>query len=251
MDWGRAKTILILSFLILNILLAFQLVTSRADLLEFEANNSGVAEELQKLVKLKNIQVPADIPKDVPKLREIVVKFDESLAVDAPKPLAAPLRFDPLINRSGFKDMLAKTGIPRTEAYEYDPVGSTGGTYVFQQMYGRLPMFDVQLKLVEQGGLVGSYTQSYVEVQPQGEGGGVKEQKVITAYIALRRLIENYLPNGSVIRGVQLGYHEQISNSQTRNMWPSWRVSLGNGLTYYVHALNGAVEEPLNPKSRQ
>ncbi|CAG7654061.1 two-component system regulatory protein YycI [Paenibacillus allorhizosphaerae] len=245
MDWGRAKTILILSFLLLNAVLGFQLWSSRSDLLDLEANPSGAAEEIQRLLKSKNIQVPADIPKDVPKLKEIVAKFDDKLTPGKPMLLQTPFKFDPLINKGAIRDVLSKTGIAKIEAYQWDPMESMNGNYVFHQMYGNLPMFEVQIELYEKSGMISTYRQGYVEVQSEGDQ---KEQKVISAYIALRSLIENFLPSGSIITGVQLGYHGQVYNSQTLNMWPSWRVTLANGDQYFVHAFNGAVEEPQRNK---
>lgn len=245
MDWGRAKTILILSFLLLNAVLGIQLWTSRSDMLDLETNPSGAAEEIQRLLKSKNIQVPADIPKDAPKLKEIVAKFDDKLTPGKPISLQTPFKFDPLINKGTIRDVLGRTGIAKFEAYQWDPMKSVNDAYVFHQMYGNLPMFEVQIELYEKNGLISSYRQGYVEVQSEGDQ---KEQKVISAYIALRTLIENFLPSGSVITGVQLGYHGQVYNSQTLNMWPSWRVTLANGDQYFVHAFNGAVEEPQRNK---
>lgn len=152
MDWSRAKTILIMSFLLLNIVLGIQLWSSRADILELEANQSATAEELQRLVKSKNIQVPADIPKELPRLKEIVVKFDENLTPEEPIPLKTHFKFDPLINKGSFKDVLGRTGIAHAGEYQFDPMTSLGGTYVFHQMYRSLPMFEVQLELIEENG---------------------------------------------------------------------------------------------------
>jgi len=247
MDWGRAKTILILSFLLLNIILAVQLGSSRSDLLnDFGTNPEAQAqEELQRLMKLNNIQLPSDIPKETPKLKEIVAKFDERSNPDKAMMLTSPFKFDPLINKGTFKDMLAKTGIPYTESYQFDPVASRTGAYVFHQLYGSLPMFEVQLELLEKDGVVTSYKQGYVEVQSEDVQ---KEQTVISPYVVLASLIENYLPPGSVITGVRLGYHGQVYNSQTMYMVPSWRVSLSGGDPYFIHAINGAVEAPQNKR---
>ncbi|WP_284643000.1 two-component system regulatory protein YycI [Paenibacillus silviterrae] len=241
MDWSRAKTILIFSFLLLNVVLAFQLWSSRSDLLELEANPSTAVEEVQRLLKSKNITVPVDLPKDVPRLKEIVARFDESIPPDRMNALKTPFRLNPLISGKGtVKDVMSRTGIPKADSYQFDPVMSGNGTYIFNQMYGNLPMFEVQLKLTEKNGQIVSYSQGLVEVQPESEQ---KEQKVISPYIALRSLIETYLPAGSVITSVQLGYHGQVFNSQQLYMIPYWRVSLGNGdLPYFVHAFTGAVD---------
>jgi regulatory protein YycI of two-component signal transduction system YycFG len=79
-------------------------------------------------------------------------------------------------------------------------------------------------------------------VQPESGQKAQKEQKVISPYVALRSLIEYYLPEGSVVTSIRLGYHGQEYNSQTMYMVPYWRVSLGSGEVYFVHAFNGAVE---------
>ncbi|MCZ8517633.1 two-component system regulatory protein YycI [Paenibacillus filicis] len=248
MEWGRAKTILILSFLLLNVVLGVQLWSSRSDLLDLEASTSGAAaQELQRLLKSKNIQVPADIPKDVPKLKEIVAKFDEKLTPGLPVTLAAPFKFDPLISKSSGKDLMVRAGIPKADSYQFDPALSSNGKFVFHQLYGGFPMFEVQLELIEKNGLIAAYKQGFVEIKAEGDQ---KEQKVISPYTALQTLIENYLPAGSVITGVKLGYHGQMYNSQTLNMWPSWRVTIGNssGDVYFVHAFSGAVEGPQKNK---
>lgn len=246
MDWARTKTILILSFLLLNVVLGIQLWSSRSDLLDLETNPSGAAmEELQRILKSKNIQVSANIPKDVPKLREVVAKFDENLAPDTLVALPRPFKFNPLINKGSYDDLLGRNVIPYMDSYQFDPITSLNDTYVFHQLYGALPMFEVKLELIEKNGMVSGYRQGYVEVQSEGDQ---KEQKVISPYIALRSLSENYLPDGSVITGVKLGYHGQVYNSQTLYMVPSWRISLGNGDLYFVHAFNGAVEEPRKNK---
>ncbi|MCS7463081.1 two-component system regulatory protein YycI [Paenibacillus doosanensis] len=247
MDWGRAKTILILSFFLLNMVLGYQLWTTRSDLLEFDANTASAAEEIQKLIKSKNIQISTEIPKDVPKLKEIVVNFDDKYTSNQLIPLETPFKYSPLLSRSGARETAPKTGIPNMDKYQYDPILSTNGTYVFHQLYGSLPMFEVRLELKEQDGMIVGYRQGYAEVKPESDQ---KEQKVISPYMVLRSLIENYFPSGTVVTSIKLGYHGQVFNSQTMFMVPYWRVTIGNGEDdiYYVHALNGAVDPPQRNK---
>ncbi|TDF94388.1 two-component system regulatory protein YycI [Paenibacillus piri] len=244
MEWGRAKTILIVSFLLLNLVLGLQLWTTRSDLLEFDANTASAAEEIQKLMKSKNIQLSAEIPKEVPRLQEIEVRFDQKMKTDKPNVLAEPFKYSPLLSRGPTKDAAAKSAIPYMDSYQYDPVLSMNGVYVFHQLYRSLPMFEVKLKLFEQNGLIVSYEQGYVQVTSEGDQ---KEQKVISPYTVLRSLIETYFPSGTVVSSIKLGYHGQVFNSQTMFMVPYWRV-VGNGEIYYVHALNGAVEPPQRNK---
>jgi len=247
MDWGRAKLILILSFFMLNVVLGYQLWTTRSDLLEFDANTASAAEEIQRLLKSKNIQVSAEMPKEIPRLKEFVVQFDEKMKSDKRIPLGTPFKYSPLLSRGSPKDTAAKAVIPNLDAYQYDPVLSVNGVYVFHQLYNSVPMFEVKLELNEENGLITSYSQGYVEVQSESDQ---KEQKVISPYTVLRSLIETYFPSGSVVTSIKLGYHGQVFNSQTMFMVPYWRVVLGNGDgdIYYVNALNGAVELPQKNK---
>jgi regulatory protein YycI of two-component signal transduction system YycFG len=245
MDWGRAKMILILSFFLLNIILGYQLWTTRSDLLEFDANTASAAEEIQRLIKSKNIQISAELPKEVPRLKEIVVRFDEKVRPDKEIILDTPFKYSPMLSKSSQKDAAARAVIPNIDQYQYDPILSANGRYVFHQLYGTLPMFEVKLELIEQNGMIVAYQQAYVEDQSPGDQ---KEQKVISPYTVLRSLIETYFPSGTVVSSIKLGYHGQEFNTQTRFMVPYWRVSLGNGDNYYVQAFNGAVEPPQKNK---
>jgi regulatory protein YycI of two-component signal transduction system YycFG len=247
MDWGRAKMILILSFFLLNIVLGYQLWTTRSDLLEFDANTASAAEEIQRLIKSKNIQISAELPKEAPRLKEIVVRFDEKGSSDKQVMLATPFKYSPMLSKSSQKDAAARAQIPNFDKYQYDPILSANGTYVFHQLYGTLPMFEVRLELIEQNGLIVAYRQEHVDDQSPGDQ---KEQKVISPYTVLRSLIETYFPSGTVVSSIKLGYHGQDYNTQTRFMVPYWRVSLGNGDNYYVHAFNGAVEPPQKNKKQ-
>jgi regulatory protein YycI of two-component signal transduction system YycFG len=243
MDWSRAKTILIFSFMFLNLILGYQLWTSRSVQLQAVVDASGALEEIKHLARSKNIELPRELPKDAPKLSEIVARVDENLKSDRQIPVQTPFPYNPLLNKGMTKDSQVKKTIPHFDAYQYDPVESREGVYVFHQLYETLSMFDVKLELFEQNGQIRAYKQTFVEVQSEGEQ---KEQKVIPMHIALRSLIENYLPNDSVITSMKLGYHGQVYNSTMMYMVPSWRVALANGDVYYIHALNGAVEVPLN-----
>lgn len=241
MDWGRAKTILILSFLFLNIILGFQLWESKSKQTELAADTSGIAVELDRALRSKNIRIAQEIPKDVPKLKEITVKFDESIKSNEKIPLKTATTITNILSKGAVKSDQSQQEIPRLKNYQFDAVASKDGEYHFNQIYSQLPMFDVKLRLFEKNGEITSYQQSFVEVE---SGGEQKEQTVIPAHIAVRSLVEKYLLEGSVITDVRLGYHGQLYNSQMQFMIPSWRVAIDNGDIYYVQAFNGAVDEP-------
>jgi regulatory protein YycI of two-component signal transduction system YycFG len=241
MDWGRAKTILILSFLFLNMILGLQLWESKSKQKELTTDTSGVLEELKQVLQSKNIRLAEELPKEVPKLREITVKFDESIKASEKTQLRTPTTRASVLGKTLGKDSTARSEIPRMDSYRLDAVASRDGVIIFNQLFSQLPMFEVKLELFEQGGEITSYRQAFVEVE---SGGDQKEQTVIPAHKAIRSLVEKYLLEGSVITDVQLGYHGQLYNSQTQFMIPTWRVAIDNGDIFYVQAFNGAVDEP-------
>ena len=80
MNWSRAKTILICSFLMLNMILGFQLwSTNRSNQTEISLDTSGTIEELNRALHSKNIRLADELPTDVTKLKVITVKKDDSI----------------------------------------------------------------------------------------------------------------------------------------------------------------------------
>ncbi|WP_409343647.1 two-component system regulatory protein YycI [Paenibacillus sp. MBLB4367] len=240
MDWGRAKTILIVSFLFLNVLLGYQLWVTRFSQTYSETDTASIIEETNKLLAIKNIRVLADVPKDTPKLGQITVKLPEKYRDAKKVTLQQPIKYVNLISRSGLKEVIAKLPVENATAYKLDTALSRDDEYVFYQMMTDMPLFDATLHLYGQKGEINGFKQTKVEVQ---SGGEHKEQKVISAYTAIRSLAEN-LPEGSVIADVRLGYHGQQFDSETQVLLPTWRVVLAEGGPYYVQAFNGELERP-------
>jgi regulatory protein YycI of two-component signal transduction system YycFG len=239
MDWGRAKTVLIMSFLILNLLLAYQMWVTRWDPAILTTDMSGIKDETNKLLASKNIKVMITIPKEVPKLRQISVKFANGTDMDTVIYLDTPIHYSHLKNKSSLRELADKAGIANAASYELDESAGKEGLYQFDQMVNHVPMFDIYLQLISKNAEITGYKQAFVEVQSDIEQ---KPQKVISAYTALRSLAENYLPKGSVITDIRLGYHGQRFDSETHPMLPFWRVVLDKGDPYYVQAFSGAVE---------
>ncbi|WP_052339604.1 two-component system regulatory protein YycI [Gorillibacterium massiliense] len=244
MDWGRAKTVLILSFLLLNALLGYQLFINR-DQAGGQSDAARVKEDTLKLLEVKQIQLKVEsIPKQTPKLRAFYYK--EVLNAQEPVELSEPIGSGTLIGRNVLKAEMEKAGIVNYDRYRIDASTSKPGMKVYDQLHDDLPIFDVSLVLLEDNNKITGYKQTYVEVQSGGES---KEQKVISAYTALRSVAENSLKNDSVVTDIRLGYHGQRFESDTQYMLPSWRIVLASGEIFYVQAFSGAVEKPAESPS--
>jgi regulatory protein YycI of two-component signal transduction system YycFG len=239
MEWGRAKIILIISFLVLNVLLAYQLWVSRAEMSGTFLEAAGLSAETERILQEKGIRLKASIPGEKPKLKEIAVvyhrKGGERTKFKSPLESGRLLRNNRLTEAHGGQ-------IANGDSYRLDPFQSENGVYVLNQLYEQLPLFDVNLKLYEQDGKIVAFDQDYAEVIPAADR---QEQTVLSAYMAVNYLAENVLESGAVIEDIQLGYHGQLYNSEPQVPWlfPKWRIVLADGDIYYVHAINGAVEK--------
>ncbi|NMA87073.1 MAG: hypothetical protein GX968_07095 [Tissierellia bacterium] len=75
MDWSKAKTILILAFIITNILLIYVLMGEKA--IEEPTIKEEFIEDVVGLLKEKDISLATDIPKNIPHLNTMIVKYEK------------------------------------------------------------------------------------------------------------------------------------------------------------------------------
>src|SRR5690606_28371530 len=81
-DWGKAKTVLIIAFVLLNILLGYQLWSElRA---EFNANQKQAELPADKLLIMqqKNITLAASLPNETPKMGNLTYLLEARDAQD-------------------------------------------------------------------------------------------------------------------------------------------------------------------------
>lgn len=246
MDWGRAKTVLIISFLLLNLLLGYQLWTSNQDFAATKGGGIGASEMVQ-LLNSKGVVMEAVVPAETPSLREIAVRFQDQAQAVRQEMLKEPVRDDlKLISGSALPARIARQ-IEGKGSYVLDVALSRKGSYVYNQTYRGLPMFEVRLELLAEKDVLVQVRQHLAEVLA-GASGDAKEQRVLSAMTAVGAVVENYLGSGAVITDIRLGYHGQLYNSETQVLAPFWRIMLRSGELYYVHAINGAVEVPQKGK---
>ncbi|QJD85731.1 two-component system regulatory protein YycI [Cohnella herbarum] len=255
MDWRRAKSVLIFSFLMLNIVLGYQLWTEWRERLNTAVDWTSLPPETLQAMRDKNIQVDdnAKIPTETPSMRELTYTIKHRAGSGISDRIAispAPeTRF--VFSEDELAGALGKV-IPELNKYTLDLSASREGVFfVFNRMEGGWPIFDIHLNLFYSEQKIRAYSQDLIEIKPST---GVKEQQVLSATKALAKVIERNLPVGSVIKEVRLGYHGEIfADAEAQVSAPSWRVLLENGEeVYYVNAISAEVttekgEFPGNP----
>ena len=235
MDWGRAKTILILSFFMLNLLLGYQLWYDQVSPAAGNADAVEAALETEEILAARNIALKVKVPADTPKLRDLTVAITPIQGEPRTVRLRTSFPAAELDDKTGLNASLSQQ-IPDAESYRLDPILSTNARYVLYQMYGDYPMFDVKLELFAQDGMVYAFRQSHAEVMNQHM---MREQKVLSGIRAVGILAENRLAPGTSIIDVQLGYHGQAFNSETRALAPYWRIVTDRDEQYFIHAITG------------
>ena len=225
-------------FLLLNLLLGYQLWNDRFGL---SADTPEAAREEQALVQvleMKNIGIMIELPTETPKLRELTMNVTPPGGIPQRQELSKPFEISLLTDRERLSAMLSGP-VPDGENYRLSPVDSRNSSYVMHQMLDGRPLFDVTLELLSSEGRVIAYRQLHAEPLA---GATHQEQKVLSAHQAVSILAEQYLQENANIIDVQLGYHGQAFNSETRVLAPYWRVITEAGEQFFVHAITGAVE---------
>ncbi len=261
MDWSRAKTIFILTFLLLNIFLGLQLNEKR------DAGNINLLAEatLQERLSEMNISITVDLEEEQLTGTYISGALDFPLAETIEKELASqyvvatdeevvvvtleekfPLN---LVNNNiedVARDFVLENIINGSE-YEFSDYDEELKQIYFYQTYegkkienyesGRLPLIlqlDEDFKIVQ-------YEQNYLRIQPIRPQGD--EQEVLTSIRAIEKLFNKQLiPSDSDIHKVELSYYSFFKPlGEVQVFAPMWNIRVNENM-YYVNAIDGAVQ---------
>lgn len=235
MDWGRAKSVLIIAFLLLNLVLGYQLWSNIREGLDTSADMNDLRPETQALMDEKRIKLATSIPSETPALRDLTFRSKAGLGNGERHTLKQPVDSKVVFVE---KELRASLGgiIPDLDKYTFG--ADRDSEFVFYRMEGGRPMFDVKLELFYSNQKIIAYKQDMIEVLPSEKS---TVQAVLPATKVVATLIETQLHNGAVIKEITLGYHGQIFNSDVQVSAPTWRVLLEDGGQYYMNAISGEV----------
>lgn len=251
MDWGRAKNVLIYAFLLLNLVLGYQLWNDLQEQADSNPDFTSLESSIQKSMDDKRIRVLAKIPTETPELSKISYRFvnggeQGGELVDLPVPVDSKLIYTPKELANALK-----TSLPNIGEYRYDEAASRAGEYMMLHplVDGKWPLFKIELKLYYSNQKIISYREQVIEI---GGSEGEKKQRVLSASKALGNLIENFLPEGSVVTEIELGYYGEVFNSDAHlPAAPAWRFILESGKEYYVQGISGDVISPNTEKTKE
>ncbi|MFN7252002.1 MAG: two-component system regulatory protein YycI [Anaerobacillus sp.] len=262
MDWSRAKSIFIITFLLLNLFLGYQLNEKRdasniSVLLEATLHerlsemNIAIAVELIEeqitgtyISGSSDLSLETTIDSENP-TQQLVEAGDEFVTVELKEPF--PLIYNEHNSISVQAQEFIRQQIVNGDEYRFSHFDEELKQIYFYQTYegkkvdnyesGRFPLL---LQLDKKSQVI-SYEQNYLTIQPIHPQG--KEQEVITSIKAIEKLFnEQLIPPDSEINKVELSYFSFFNPlGEVQVFAPMWNIGV-NEQVYYVNAIDGAIQ---------
>ncbi len=246
MDWGSAKNVLIYAFLVLNLLLCYQLWIDLRDQASANLDFTSLSQDTQAVMEQKDIRVLCPIPAATPQLPDITYRYSGEEQNEPPVELKEPV--DSKLIYSSFTELsTALQGqIPDIANYRFDSQESEVGKFVLHPLVDKKwSLFRVKLELINSDQKIIAYRWPKIEI---GASSSDNVQKVLPASQALSSLIEKYFPENAVVKEIELGYYGELFNSESQVASPMWRFMLENGSAYYVDAISADI---ISPKTKE
>lgn len=266
MDWSKAKTYLILTFLLLDIVLGYQYWRLRDEQASYVQSFTEQLQDVRQLLAAQKWDLQTEVPRNTPEMGFLHVRYfggsqaewqkqvggADRLLYKAPGQVSVTLSDKNFVanpEQAGIGEQLLSqlgTLVWQKENYRFDRTSidkDGSGIITYLQSYNGYPVFSAPLEVLIQQNKAVRYNQ--VALQMKGEEGGKKQ--VISAILALRSLSESIdktdkTPDNKVIRDVRLGYFSRTYNADEWYMTPVWRIITDRD-TYYVNAMTGEVEQ--------
>lgn len=251
MDWSRAKTIFILSFLVLDIFLILQIIDQKsastydylsdvpveeqmaADQITLPELPQGPEEEFYieanvRDFSMENLANPAKNGQLSEESHEL------QITLDSPYELGENWHISDV-------DRFVKNFIDSGSVYRYWDYDKTKNTITYFQQYNGKLFYNnrdarIVLQLNEDQEIV-SYSQTMLEDITE-----IKNQAILSALDAVLILYKNRLleRNDEVI-DVELGYYTLVPLKSSQILAPTWRISIAGKDDFFINAVEGHI----------
>ncbi|UTR16557.1 two-component system regulatory protein YycI [Salipaludibacillus sp. LMS25] len=257
MDWSKTKTIFIVTFLLLNAFLGYQLY----DKTSHDNINVLISPALQERLEENDIKIDISNAEDILTGAPItgrLATFDEEYLRDNLLRQEVKVVENTMIHSEMDRPYkMVDSNIPANvnaflgqyvylgEEYEFADYNEEENYIGLYQTYkGRkidqYERSDYHIILnLNDDFHVESYTQKYMEITEQEN----RQQDLLSPLKAVERLLnQQYLATNTVIKQAQLGYYSLIQPDESFQVFvPVWRIQ-ANEDYFYVDALNGEIQ---------
>lgn len=243
MDWSRAKTILIISFTLLNALLWYQVWTTWNEQSKASEVSVQTVEELNQLLAAEKITLSDTLLTELPEigyLRITVTQRENEWQTLRPRVDAVPDEAENVTEA-------LEAQVEHLSEYELDEGAVQRGEWIYYQLVGDYPVYAAPVELKREGNFLTAYRQVRIEVESRE-----KEHVVISPHAALQSVVEAQLiPSGSTVQDVSLGYTGQLHAEEPQFIVPVWRILADGQAPLYVNALTGGLETGDWPREQE
>lgn len=254
MDWSKTKTIFIITFLILDLFLAYQFLEKRD-----EGQLDMIAEiSIEEQLAEENITYN-DLPKtplkatyfnakskvfsdeEIKKIKkQNVTKLNDYVLQGT---FAEPVSL-PDTNVSFRLKQFVKENILYGDSYELWNIDKKNKTITFYQQYKGKIIYDnasgsamLVIHLNDQNEMV-SYEQSLLSNIEKMDDS----QEILPPIKAIENLFQkNELTSGSKVTKVELGYYTFAPLSSSQVLTPTWHIVVDGKIDYFVNAFEGQI----------
>ena len=241
MDWSRAKTIFIISFILLDLFLAAQVNQMIEQKSNYLKTDEFSEEQIRELLEAHQIQITTKIPDDTtqtPALKAAITpvfNWDYNEKWIYQYSFATPV---PINNRSKLQDYLKKK-LPFFHEYHYSKEYSTQDKQVFLQYYHQHPIFDGKIVCYLKNGKMTNIQALHFQIK----------ERVNIEFVSFKQALFNFikrnsLPKGTKITNIELGFRSMYYPSpQEVILVPVWRFTVNNKQHYYIYATTKNLNE--------
>ncbi len=256
MDWGKAKTYLIIAFIITNIILIFSIFTDKTRQDSYFTKESS--ESLKQFLLQKNLNLHTELPKETPKMGTLKVEYQSFNLKDMESRF---LEYESDIEIIGDKNLSLKA---KRKLAKFDTEHAQLDADIFIGTYDLADDFALKYTSFEGQNLIVFYNSiykdrfledSYMKFTYLPDGNfefemlkmtPVEESKnkktVMTSIEAVMRA-SNMMSEGETITELVLGYNYaqyeslSIAKTKTATAFPCWRIKTKENKYYYIEAL--------------
>jgi regulatory protein YycI of two-component signal transduction system YycFG len=253
-DWSKTKTIFIITFLILDLFLAYRFLEKRdegqLDMITETSIEEQLADEKITYTRLPktiakatylNAKSKVFSDKEIKKLKKQDVTLLNKNVLQGTFEEPIPIPFS---NVSSRLEQFLKEHILYGDFYTLWNVDTENKTITFYQQYKGKVIYDnasgsamVVVHLNDKNEIV-SYEQSFLSNIEKMDDS----QEILPPMKAIENLFQkNELTSGSKITKVELGYYtfSPLSNSQV--LTPTWHIVVDEKVEYFVNAFEGQI----------
>ncbi len=262
MDLSRAKTILIIAFLILNSILLYQIHIKQKGDSDYSSLLLEEIREVEELLQAEGIYLNQEIPSAIPdrpflktektdyfpsEIRKEIAGNDPDLLIDVQpgKGINYTWKDEDSEARKAYDIANGYEGFLRNYLYQWrslhfytERLSNNNGYIMYVQYYDDYPIYGTMaVAMIDSGKIVKWHQNVLTQIEAEET-----TRPILAAATALRRLPSVIEERPVTIDKIELGYYSRFSEGDSWLLPPVWGVTLSTGEEFYINAFTGELE---------